>query len=245
MKVAVIGANGRMGKSVCKAINETTDLELVAQLDAGDEICTENLHGAQVAVEFTIPSAAKENVKALIAAGVHVVVGTTGWNESALQEIEELSEKSGKNVLIAPNYSISAILAMNFAKQAAKYFESVEIIELHHPDKVDAPSGTAIATAQGVIAARKAAGNPPIPDATETDADGARGANIAGVHIHAVRLRGLYAHEEILLGNAGEQLTIRQDSFDRQSFMPGVILGVRQIINHPGLTYGLDKFLEL
>lgn len=243
MKVAVIGAKGRMGSAVSAAIEAAADLELVAQLDLGDEISVQTLAGAEVAVEFTIPSQSKKNVLQLLASGVHVVVGTTGWTQESRDEVAAAAENAGKNVLIAPNYSISAVLLMNFARQAAPYFESAEIIELHHPDKIDAPSGTAITTAQIVAEARNIADCPAIPDATETDPEGARGANISGVHVHAVRLRGLYAHEELLLGNPGEQLVIRQDSFDRSSFMPGILLGVRKVSAHPGLTWGLESYL--
>lgn len=245
MKVAVIGAKGRMGRTVCDAVTAAADLELVAGLDAGDEITAENLNGAEVAVEFTVPTQTEANVTALLEAGVNVVVGTTGWTAESLARVEAAAEKAGKGLFIAPNYSLSAVVAMVFAAKAAPLFESVEVIELHHPDKVDAPSGTAATTAKQIAAARQAAGVASSPDATETDPLGARGANVDGVHVHAVRLRGLNAHEEILLGNPGEQLTIRQDSFDRASFMPGVLLAVRNVADRPGLTYGLDNLLDL
>ena len=245
MKVAVIGARGRMGSSIVQAVEAAADLELVAGLDAGEEITSASLRGAEVAVEFTVPGATDKNVHALLDAGVNVVVGTTGWTPERLERVRAHAEEVQKCVLIAPNYSLSAVFAMRFAREAAAYFESVEVIELHHPDKVDAPSGTALTTAQGIAQARAQAAVPPSPDATEIDNYGARGANIEGVHVHAVRLRGLYAHEEILYGNPGEQLVIRQDSFARESFMPGILLGIRKVGDHPGLTYGLDQFLDI
>ncbi|SED85863.1 4-hydroxy-tetrahydrodipicolinate reductase [Ruania alba] len=242
-RVAVLGAAGRMGSCVCDAVTGADDLDLVARLDVGDDVAA--LAGrADVAVDFTVPSATEANVHALIDAGVHPVVGTTGWDESARQRVRDhLGEVDGLGGLIAPNFALSAVLAMRFAAQAAAYFESVEIIELHHPAKVDAPSGTAVHTAQAVARARQ--GMPAAPDATETSLEGARGALVDGVPVHAVRLRGLVAHEEILLGNPGEQLTIRTDSFDRSSFMPGVLLAVRTVRSRPGLTVGLDGYLDL
>ncbi|UFU05175.1 4-hydroxy-tetrahydrodipicolinate reductase [Ruania halotolerans] len=242
-RVAVLGAAGRMGSHVCDAVAGADGLDLVARLDLGDDIHA--LAGqADVAVDFTVPSATEANVHALIDAGVHPVVGTTGWDEPALQRVRDhLGEVSGVGALIAPNFALSAVLAMRFAAQAARYFESVEIIELHHPAKVDAPSGTAVHTAQAVAHARQ--GLPAAPDATETSLDGARGALVDGIPVHAVRLRGLVAHEEILLGNPGEQLTIRTDSFERSSFMPGVLLAIRTVRSRPGLTVGLDGYLDL
>ncbi|WP_124055029.1 4-hydroxy-tetrahydrodipicolinate reductase [Arcanobacterium ihumii] len=245
MKVAVVGARGRMGSSVVEAVNNAADLELVAALDADSELNEENLHGAEVAVEFTVPSVTDGNVHRLLDAGVNVVVGTTGWTPERLGEVERHAKEVGKSVFIAPNFSISAVLVMHFSKQAAACFESVEVIELHHPNKVDAPSGTALTTAQGIAEVRKAAGMTPCPDATENDPMGARGADVEGVRVHAVRLRGLNAHEEVVFGNPGEQLILRQDSFDRASFMPGVLLAVRKVAQHPGLTFGLDSLLEL
>ena len=244
IKVAVVGANGRMGKTVCEAVTAEPDLELVARLDVGDEITAQMLAGAQVAVEFSVPSATDANVHALLDAGVHVVVGTTGWTPERRAAVLEHAQRAGRAVLIAPNFSISAVLLMRFAEQAAQYFESVEVIELHHPNKVDAPSGTATSTAERIAAAREAAGVAVSPDATEVDPLGARGAEVAGVHVHAVRLRGLNAHEEVLLGNPGEQLVLRQDSFDRVSFMPGVLLAVREVVTaKPGLIEGIEPLL--
>lgn len=246
--VAVVGAAGRMGSTVCQAVQDADGLELVARLDVGDELTPANLNGADVAVDFTHPAVTEDNVHALIDAGVDVVVGTTGWTDESYERVREhLSrpEAVGRSVIIAPNFALSAVLTMSFAAKAARYFESAEVIELHHPNKVDAPSGTAIATARGIAAARAEAGLGPVPDATETDPDGARGAVVDGVHVHAVRLRGLTAHEEVVLGNPGEQLTIRTDSFDRASFMPGVVLAVREVGAREGLTIGLDQLLNL
>jgi 4-hydroxy-tetrahydrodipicolinate reductase len=200
--------------------------------------------GVQVAVDFTVPAVTEANVHALIDAGIHAVVGTTGWDQAALARVEgHLVERPGVGVLIAPNFALGAVLAMRFARLAGAYFESAEVIELHHPAKVDAPSGTARQTAAEIAAARREAGLGPVPDATTEALDGARGAAVDGVRVHSVRLTGLVAHEEILFGNPGEQLTIRHDSFDRVSFMPGVLLAIRQVPHHPGLTRGLDPYL--
>lgn len=245
MKVAVVGALGRMGTVVCEAVSQAEDLELVARLDSGDVISSATLASADVAVEFTVPSQTKANVLALLEAGVHVVVGTTGWRETDLEEIHQACVRTGKNAVIAPNYGMSAVLLMSFARQAAAYFESAEVIELHHPAKVDAPSGTAVATAREIAKVRARSGLAACPDATESDPHGARGADIDGIHVHAVRLRGLNAHEEVIFGNPGEQLVLRQDSFDRSSFMPGVLLSVRKVADLPGLTCGLDKVMGL
>ena len=248
IRVAVTGAAGRMGSTVCQAVEQAEGLELVARLDVGDTISAETLNGADVAVDFTVPSVTEANVHALIDAGVDVVVGTTGWDEESYARVREHLERpeaAGRSVLIAPNFALSAVLAMRFAAMAAPYFESVEVIELHHPNKVDAPSGTAVATAQAIAAARAAAGVAPSPDATESDPLGTRGGLVDGVRVHAVRLRGLTAHEEIVLGNPGEQLTVRTDSFDRSSFMPGVVLAVREVGSLQGLSIGLDTVMGL
>ncbi|MBT0995759.1 4-hydroxy-tetrahydrodipicolinate reductase [Cellulomonas sp. DKR-3] len=246
IRVAVLGAAGRMGATVVRAVQDAPDLELVAALDAGDDLARVTAAGAHVAVDFTVPSVTEANVHALVDAGVHVVVGTTGWDDEALARVRDhLADRPGVGVLVAPNFALGAVLTMHFARQAARWFESVEVVELHHPDKVDAPSGTARHTAQGIAAARRAAGLDAVPDATTQSLDGARGADVDGVRVHAVRLRGLVAHEEVLLGNAGEQLTIRHDSFDRVSFMPGVLLGVRRVPARPGLTVGLEHLLDL
>jgi len=246
IRVAVLGAAGRMGSTVVQAVEAAPDLELVAAVDAGGDLQVVADAGAQVAVDFTVPAVTEGNVHALVDAGIHVVVGTTGWDDESLARVRDhLADRPGVGVLVAPNFALGAVLAMAFAARAARWFESVEVVELHHPDKVDAPSGTARHTAAAIAAARAAAGIGPSPDATTQTLDGARGADVDGVRVHAVRLRGLVAHEEILLGNAGEQLTIRHDSFDRVSFMPGVLLGVRQVGRRPGLTVGLEHLLDL
>lgn len=246
LRVAVLGAAGRMGRTVVEAVQAAPDLELVAALDRSDDVGTLAATGAQVAVDFTVPSVTEANVTALVRQGIHAVVGTTGWTEDSLGRVRsELAAQPEVGVLVAPNFALGAVLAMRFAELAARWFESAEVVELHHPDKVDAPSGTARHTAEAIARARTAAGLGPMPDATSTGLDGARGAEVDGVRVHAVRLRGLTAHEEILLGNPGEQLTIRHDSFDRVSFMPGVLHAVRAIGGRPGLTVGLDQLLDL
>ncbi|EPD30606.1 4-hydroxy-tetrahydrodipicolinate reductase [Gleimia europaea] len=245
VKVAVIGAKGRMGSTVCTAVEAAGDMEVVARLDAGDAINEQSLAGASVAVVFTVPSVKLQNVLDLLAAGVHAVVGTSGWSDEELERVRAAQAKSAANVFIAPNFALSAVLAMEFAAKAAPLFESVEIVEIHHPNKVDAPSGTAVATAQKISRARKQAGCAPMPDATQTDPQGARGSRYEGVPVHALRLRGMTATEEVLLGNPGEVLTIRTDSFDRASFMPGVLLAVRKIADTPGVTAGLEHLLDL
>jgi 4-hydroxy-tetrahydrodipicolinate reductase len=242
--VAVIGAAGRMGSTVCQAVEAADDLELVGRFDLGDELG--ELAGADVAVEFSTPDATLANVLHCIRRGVHAVVGTTGWSEDKLDRVRwALDTSPGTGVLIAPNFSLGAVLMMRFAAQAARFYESTEVVELHHPDKADAPSGTAVITARLIAEHRKDSGLPPIPDATTTALEGARGADVDGIRVHAVRLRGLVAHQEVLLGGPGEQLTIRHDSFDRISFMPGVLLGVRRVAGLPGLTVGLEQLLEL
>ena len=246
INVAVIGASGRMGRAVVAAVQEEEDLALVAELDAGDDLAEATRATAEVAVDFTVPEASEANVHALIELGLHAVVGTSGWTVDALDRVSEhLKERPELGVLVAPNFALGAVLAMRLSAAASKYFESVEIVELHHPEKVDAPSGTAAHTAAGIAAARAEAGVALSPDATAKDPDGARGALIDGVRVHAVRLRGLVAHEEILMGNPGEQFTIRHDSFDRVSFMPGVLLAIRNVDRHPGLTVGLDNYMDL
>lgn len=244
LKVAVIGAAGRMGATVCQAVTDAADLELVGRFDMGDALG--DLGGADVVVEFSVPSASLANVQHCIAQGVHVVVGTTGWSPDKLENLREsLATQPDTGVLIAPNFAIGAILMMSFAQQAARFYESVEVIELHHPNKVDAPSGTAARTADLIGAAREEAGLGPVPDATTQDPGGARGGREHGIPVHSVRLRGLVAHQEVLFGGTGEMLTIRHDSFDRSSFMPGVVAGVRAVGQHPGLTVGLEHYLGL
>ena len=243
IKVAVIGARGRMGSEVVKAVNEAKDLELVAQLDLGDSLDALLASGAVVAVDFTTPDSVMANLEFLISHNINAVVGTTGFDDARIAKIKSLLASSKSGVLIAPNFAIGAVLMMEFATKAAKYFESAEIIELHHPNKVDAPSGTASRTAELMSKARKDAGLAAMPDATTTSLDGARGTTVGDIPVHSVRLRGLIAHQEVLLGGLGETLTIRHDSLDRAGFMPGVLLGVRKIISKPGLTIGLEKFM--
>ena len=239
-RVAVLGAQGRMGSEVVRAVEAADDLTLAGAFDVGDEL---DLSGADVAVDFTHPDAVMGNLRACVEAGVHAVVGTTGFDEARLSELRDLLQGTDIGILIAPNFGIAAVLMMQFAAQAAPFFESVEIVELHHARKADAPSGTARRTAELVAAARQ--GMEPMPDATTTSLDGARGADVDGVRVHAVRLAGLVAHQEVILSGAGESLTIRHDSYDRASFMPGVLLGVRQIASRPGLTVGLEHLLDL
>ncbi|MGY1712787.1 4-hydroxy-tetrahydrodipicolinate reductase [Geodermatophilus sp. SYSU D00758] len=244
--VGVLGARGRMGTEVVKAVNDAPDLELVAMVDAGDWLFNVADADAQVVVDFTRPDVVMDNIRFCIDNDIHCVVGTTGFDEARLATVAEwLEAKPGLGVVIAPNFGIGAVLLMRFAQEAARFFPSVEVVELHHPDKVDAPSGTAVRTARLVAAARRAAGMPPSPDATTDALPGARGADVEGVAVHAVRLRGLVAHQEVLLGAAGETLTLRHDSFDRASFMPGVLLAIREIGRRPGLTVGIESFLGL
>lgn len=239
--MAVLGARGRMGAQVVQAVEAADDLVVASALDVGDD---RDLTGADVAVDFTHPDAVMDNLQACLAAQVHAVVGTTGFDDARLDELRGLlGAAPGVGVLVAPNFGIGAVLMMQFAARAAPYFDAVEVVELHHPGKADAPSGTARRTAQLVAQAR--AGLPPMPDATSAALPGARGADIDGVRVHAVRLAGLVAHQEVLLGGAGETLTLRHDSYDRASFMPGVLLAVRAVAGRPGLTVGLDALLDL
>jgi 4-hydroxy-tetrahydrodipicolinate reductase len=244
IKVGVLGAKGRMGAEVIKAVTEAADLELVAALDLGDSLETLKSAGAQVVVDFTTPDSVMANLEFLAKNGIHAVVGTTGFDAARIATLEKLiAANPSVGILIAPNFAIGAVLMMEFATKAAKYFESAEIIELHHPNKVDAPSGTASRTAELMSKARKEAGLGAMPDATTTSLDGARGATVGDIPVHSVRLRGLIAHQEVLLGGLGETLTIRHDSLDRAGFMPGVLLGVRKVVVNPGLTFGLEKFM--
>lgn len=245
-RVAVLGANGRMGAEAVKAVEAAADMTLVAALGRGDSLDQLAAAGAEFVVDLTVPESTEANVRYAVEHGMHAVVGTTGWDSTRLTALEALLvEHPETGVLIAPNFALGSVLASAFAAKAAKYFESVEIIELHHPDKVDAPSGTAVRTAQLISAERAAAQVPPSPDATTSELSGARGCDVDGVRVHSVRLRGLVAHQEVLLGGPGEQLTFRHDSFDRASFMPGVLLGVRTVAANPGLTVGLDGYLDL
>ena len=246
IKVAVLGAKGRMGATTVAAISDAKDLELVASLDLGDSLEGLVTSGAQVVVDFTHPDSVMGNLDFAINHGINVVVGTTGFDAKKLEQIKGWLSKNPKvGALIAPNFGLGAVLMMQFAAQASKYFESVEIIELHHPNKVDAPSGTAARTAELITEARKSVSKSEMPDATTTSLDGSRGAKVGDVPVHSVRLRGLVAHQEVILGDLGETLTIRHDSIDRTGFMPGVLLGVRKVVTHPGLTFGLEHFLDL
>jgi 4-hydroxy-tetrahydrodipicolinate reductase len=244
VKVAVFGARGRMGAEVCRAVEAAEGLQLVAAIDIGDDRAP--AQAAQVAVDFTHPDAVMENLSWCLNQGIHAVVGTTGFTDQKLDAIRaQLASQDGVGVLIVPNFSIGAVLMMHFAEQAARFFESVEIIELHHPNKADAPSGTAATTARRIADARAAAELGPPPDATVSELPGARGASIEGIRVHGVRLRGLVAHQEVLLGADGETLTIRHDSLDRSSFMPGVIAAIRAVSTRPGLTIGIDELLGI
>ncbi|SCF21218.1 dihydrodipicolinate reductase [Micromonospora matsumotoense] len=243
IRVGVLGARGRMGAEVCRAVDGAGDLELVAAVDQGDELS--GASAAEVVVDFTTPDVVMDNLRWCVDRGVHAVVGTTGFTRQRLEQVRGwLADRPDVGVVIAPNFGIGAVLMMQFAARAARHFESVEIIEQHHPRKLDAPSGTATHTARLVAQARAEAGLGPTPDATKDEVPGARGADIDGVRVHAVRATGLVAHQEVLFGTLGETLTIRHDSYDRVSFMPGVLLAVRAVRQRPGLTVGLDALLD-
>jgi 4-hydroxy-tetrahydrodipicolinate reductase len=248
IRVGVIGAAGRMGSEVCRAVEGADDLDLVAAVDLDDSLDRLVDAATEVAVDFTHPDAVMDNLRYCVGQGIHAVVGTTGFDQVRLDTvrgwIEAAPQKVG--VLVAPNFGIGAVLMMRFAAQAARFFASAEVVELHHPGKADAPSGTARRTAELIASARRDAGRTePMPDATSSALAGARGAEVDGVRVHAVRLRGLVAHQEVLFGDEGEAFTIRHDSLHRSSFMPGVLLGVRRIRDMPGLTVGLEQFLDL
>jgi 4-hydroxy-tetrahydrodipicolinate reductase len=246
IRVGVLGSKGKMGQAVLTAISTTDDLECVAQIDLGDSLDLLTKNNAEVVIDFTQPDSVMGNLDFAIKNGIHCVVGTTGFNDEKLAQLNKLLAVNPKvGVLVAPNFGLGAVLMMQFAAKAAKYFESAEIIELHHPNKIDAPSGTATRTAELMGDARKSAGLPVMPDATATSLDGARGSQVAGIHIHSIRARGLVAHQEVIFGAPGETLTIRHDSLDRSGFMPGVLVAVREVGRHPGLTYGLEHFLNL
>ncbi len=245
IKVGVLGAKGRMGSEVCRAVEGADDLELEARLDLGDALSGLVDAGAQVVVDFTHPGAALANVRFGLDHGIAVVVGTSGFDDAKYATVRGWLDATPGHVLVAPNFGVGAVLMMQFAQQAAKFFDSVEVIELHHAGKVDAPSGTAVRTASLIAAARAEAGAGPLPDATTDQLDGARGAVVDGIHVHSVRMPGLVAHQEVLLGTAGETLTLRHDSLDRGSFMPGVLLAVRAVLDRPGLTVGLEPLLGL
>ncbi len=244
MRVAVLGSKGKVGATMVQAVQTAEDLTLSAEVDAGDELGLLTDNKTEVVIDFTHPDVVMDNLKFLIDNGIHAVVGTTGFTDERLQQVRAwLAAKPDVAVLIAPNFAIGAVLSMHFAKQAAPFYESVEVIELHHPHKADAPSGTAARTAALIAEARKEL--PPNPDATTTSLPGARGADVDGVPVHSVRLAGLVAHQEVLFGTAGETLTIRHDSMDRTSFVPGVLLAVRRVAEHPGLTVGIESLLNL
>ena len=246
LRVGVLGSGGRMGAEVVRAINAADDLDLVAAIDRDEPLKVLTEAGCEVVVEFTHPGAVMGNLEFLVRQGIHTVVGTSGFDDGRLAQVRAwASDSPGTGVLIAPNFGIGAVLMMRFAAEAAKFFTSVEIIELHHPGKADAPSGTARHTAHLIAEARLSAGRGAQPDDTVSGLQGARGADVEGVPVHSVRLRGLVAHQEVLLGDEGETLTIRHDSTDRSSFMPGVLLAVKAVPNRPGLTIGLDSLLDL
>jgi 4-hydroxy-tetrahydrodipicolinate reductase len=246
IRVGVIGALGRVGRSVVTAVQSAPDLELAAAIDKGDALEALVDAGCGVVVDFTHPDVVLADVEFLVQNGIHAVVGTTGWTDERYDLVRTwLAQSPSTGVLVAPNFAIGAVLMMRFAAAAAPFFESVEIVELHHPNKVDAPSGTAAATARAIAEARAAAGSAPMPDATTQSLDGARGAVVDGVPVHSLRVRGLVSHQEVILGTAGETFTLRHDSLDVSSFSSGVLLGVRNVADHPGLTVGLDSYLGL
>jgi 4-hydroxy-tetrahydrodipicolinate reductase len=267
IRVAVLGAAGRMGGTVCRAVAGEEDLELVAAVDPGavgreldavaglsgsgltvaGDVAAVSAAGAEVAVDFTAAASATANLAFLAEHRVHAVCGTTGIAPGDLDRLAALFGPPGANCILAPNFSISAVLLLRFAELAAPYFDAAEVIELHHDEKRDAPSGTAIETARRIGAAKSAARTSFAPDpTTEVVYPGARGGvGPDGVHIHSVRLRGLVAHEEVLFGTLGQSLTIRQDSYDRTSFMPGVLLAIRRVAATAGLTRSLDALLGL
>lgn len=246
IKVGVLGAQGKVGSAVVAGVKKAEDLELAAEINKGDSLQTLVDEGVDVIVDFTTPNAVMDNLEFCINNGIHCVVGTTGFDDPRYQQVRDwCAANEGVGVLIAPNFAISAVLTMAFARQAAPFFESAEVVEFHHPNKLDAPSGTAVKTAQGIAQARKEAGMDAMPDATEQALDGSRGADVDGVPVHAVRMQGMVAHEEVIFGTTDQSLTIRQDSYGRESFVPGVLTGVREVANRPGLTIGLDEYLGL
>lgn len=246
VRVGVLGAQGRMGTKVCQVVDAASDMELVAMVDSGEWLFNVADVGAQVVVDFTNPDVVMDNIRWCLDQGISMVVGTSGFDAQRLSTVESwLEDKPDLGVFIAPNFALGAVLAMQFARTAARHFESVEIIEQHHPDKMDAPSGTSLHTARLVAAARKDAGRGPVPDATQNTLEGARGTSIDGVPVHSMRIRGLVAHQEVWFGNPGETLTIRHDSYDLASFMPGVLLAIRAVLTRPGLTVGLEHALDL
>jgi 4-hydroxy-tetrahydrodipicolinate reductase len=243
MRVGVLGAKGKVGSTMVGAVQAAEDLILSAEVDAGDPLSLLTEGNTEVVIDFTHPDVVMGNLKFLIDNGIHAVIGTTGFTAERLKQVESWLADKKTGVLIAPNFAIGAVLSMHFAKQAAPFFDSAEVIELHHPHKADAPSGTAARTAKLIAEARK--GLPPNRDATSTSLPGARGADVEGIPVHSVRLAGLVAHQEVLFGTEGETLTIRHDSLDRTSFVPGVLLAVRHIRERPGLTVGIEPLLNL
>lgn len=246
LRVGVLGAKGHMGREVCKAVNATEDLDLVAEIDLGDSIDSLKSNMVDVVVDFTNPESVMANLKFAIENDIHAVVGTSGFDKNMIDTLRSLLSTHPKvGVLVAPNFGLGAVLMMQFAATTARYFESVEIVELHHPEKLDAPSGTAIRTAELINEARNKELFGAMPDKTVKALDGARGAKVGSVPIHSVRLSGLVAHQEVLFGAGGETLTLRHDSFDRSAFMPGVLVGIREVVRNPGLTVGLENYLKL
>ncbi|MDL9936320.1 4-hydroxy-tetrahydrodipicolinate reductase [Gordonia sp. ABSL1-1] len=246
IKVGVLGSAGKVGQAIVAGVEKADDLTYTVGVDKGDSPTAFTESGTEVVVDFTHPDVVMDNLEFLISNGIHAVVGTTGFTEERLTTVRGwLADNPGVGVLIAPNFAIGAVLSMRFAAQAARFYDSVEVIELHHPHKADAPSGTAYRTASLIAAARAEAGVGVSPDATTEELDGARGAVVDDVRVHSVRLAGLVAHQEVLLGTEGETLTIRHDSLDRTSFVPGVVLGVRSIGARPGLTVGLEELMDL
>ena len=245
IRVGVLGARGRMGTEVCRTVDAAEDVALVAMVDQGDWLFNIADAGSEVVVDFTAPDVVMDNLHWCIDQGINVVVGTSGFTPSRYEQIESwLVHHPELGVIVVPNFAIGAVLMMEFAAKAARYFTSVEIVEMHHPNKLDAPSGTAQRTAELVAAARAEAGLGPIPDATKEELEGARGSQVEGIRVHSLRAAGLVAHQEVLFGTAGETLTLRHDSYDRASFMPGVLLAIRSVRRRPGLTIGLGPLLD-
>ncbi|MFC4856317.1 4-hydroxy-tetrahydrodipicolinate reductase [Actinophytocola glycyrrhizae] len=246
IRVGVLGARGRMGAEVCQAVEAAPDMEIVARIDADESVHDLTQVGAEVVVDFTHPDVVMDNLRFCVEHDIRSVVGTSGFTPERQDTVRGwLADRPSAGVLIAPNFALGAVLSMKFAQLAARYYPSAEIIELHHPGKADAPSGTAAHTASLIAGARTSAGLDKAPDATTSALDGARGALVDDVRVHSVRLAGLVAHQEVLFGGEGETLTIRHDSLDRKSFMPGVLLGVRAVVDRTGLTVGLENVLTL
>jgi 4-hydroxy-tetrahydrodipicolinate reductase len=245
IRVGVLGARGRMGSEASRAVDAAPDMELVAMVDDGDWLFNVADAGAEVVIDFTTPDVVMDNLHWCVEQGINAVVGTSGFTPARFDRVRSwLSHRHEVGVIIAPNFAVGAVLMMEFAERAARFYDSVEIVEMHHPNKLDAPSGTALRTAEVIGAAREAAGRGPMPDATKDEMAGARGTQVNGVRVHSVRASGLMAHQEVLFGGPGETLTIRHDSYERSSFMPGVLLAVRSVLTRPGLTVGLGPLLD-